>query len=460
VKKETEKEYKCSTALMVGGLGELEEKFAELEQAIYLNRLEEAEQLITELSSIADLTVAQATGLAFAEAELSYWRVYYDEAEEHFKAALYNSERRLKDPFCIARAYYGLGRVERKRGHHDRAIDLLETARQRLKGLTETKAQFLDALIRFNLGVLNQKIGLMAQSEELLKKAVEDLQSIEGGRFYGLTLNSLGIVTMLLGKYQEALSLFLKATDIFSEQAILEDLAWSRYNTAFVLTCLKRHKEAKSILLDCLELDRRLGDPVREARSLELLAEIALALKAPDEAVQLSRQAVELAELSRNDYAIAGALLVWGRSLATLDRTKAIEVLNRAMELAEAHDEKREMIGANIYLAEVMLGMNRVKTGQYLSAAEKLLAQCPDKYLESQARAIKKKLEQNPVEVSDDTFLIHKNRLPTWRTAKRSLEVFLLKSALEQTNYSGNETAKLLKISKATVSEKRDLYKI
>jgi len=445
---------------MVADLGRLEDKFFQLEQALYLNRLDEAEQLLSEIESLEDLSVPQATALALAKAEYSYWRVRYEEAQEHFEGAFYLSKARLNAPFLMARAYYGLARVERKRSHYEAAIELLNKASDKLRGLTGAKVKYLDALIRLNFGIIEDYLGNSTQAEQLLSKVVRDLKAIEGGRFYGIALNSLGITLVDQGRYEEALSLCMKATDIFSQNAILEDLAHSRYHTAFVLIRLKRYQEAEKILLDCLELDRRLGDPARESLSLGLLAELSLERGDYLQSLRLAEQSVEIGELSHNNYVLAEALIALGRALAFQDRTGAITALQRALEIATAEGEKREQIQAYVYLADITSGMDRFQANQYLESAVKLLEVCPDKHMESEVENVRKKFDHNPIEISDDKLTIYRDRLPNWRTAKRSVEIFLLKTALKRTNYSGTETARLLKISKATVTEKRCLYKI
>jgi len=448
------------SAWMVDDLGRLEGKFFQLEQALYLNRLDEAEELLSEIGLMKGLSIHQMVALAFARAEYSYWRVCYGEAQEHFEGALYLSKAGLNDPFLMARAYYGLARIERKRAHYEAAIELLNQASDKLRGLTGSKVKYLDALIRFNRGVIQEYLGDLTQAEQTLSKAVKDLKAIEGGRFYGIALNSLGITLLHLGRYEEVLSLCMKATDIFSQHAILDDLAHSRYHSAFALVRLRRYQEAERILLDCLELDRRLGDPARESLSLGLLAELSLERGDYLQALQLAKQSVEIGELSQNNYVLAEALIALGRALAFQDRTGAITTLQRALEIATAEGEKRQQIEAYIYLADITSGMDRVQANQYLEAGVKLLEVCPVKYIEPEVENVRKKFAQNPIEIDEDKLTIYRNRLPSWKTAKRSVEMFLLKSALKQTNYSGTETARLLKISKATVTEKRCLYKI
>jgi len=446
---------------MVEDSGAFAPQFEAIEESLYLNRLDEAEHLLQELSANrAGMTVSQVTELVFAEAEYCYWRVRYEEAERHLQAALYMSEQMLNDPFCIARAYYGLARVERKRGNHSGAEELLNKAHQLLRGLTGHKARYLKSLIDFNLGVICEMLGELDRSEAILRKAVKELQTVESGRFYGLALNSLGGTVLCLGRCEEALSLFTKATEIFNEQAILEDLTHSRINIGFALIRLKRYREAEEILTDCLELSRRLSNPGRESYVLGLLAEIYLEKNDILQTTRYAEQAVEVAELSQNSYVISGGLVILGRCLAEQDRTRAIEVLHRAIELATESGGKRDQIEAYLYLADIMINTDRRKAREYFDAAAKLLTEYPDRHFIAQAEAIKKKLDANPVEVDEDTFVIHRKKLPTWRAAKRSLEMFLLKTALKETNYSGTETAKLLKISKATVTEKRVLYKI
>jgi len=444
---------------LISELGELENRFLRLEQALYINHLDEAEQLLSELGRVKDLSIPQATALAFGRGEYNYWRGRADEAEDYFKGALFLSKTWLEDPFCVARARYGLARIESKRGHYDAAVELLNLASQSLKKLTGPKVKYLDALIRFELGVVRDRLGDLERSEEILSKAVKDLRSVEGGRFYGLALNSLGSTLLHLGKNEEALSNFTKAAEIFSKHSISDELAEAQYNSAIALIRLRRFQEAERLLLDRLEQDKRLANSAREARSLALLTE--LYQEAGDElkAARYGEQAVEVAEASKNDLILARALVAWGKTLASMDRTKTINVLQRAIKLAAAQGEKREQIEAYIHLAGLTSVMDRNQARQHLEEATKLLEECPDKYLSSRAEEIKAKLMQNPIERTEDKLIIYKSMLPTWKTAKRSLEIFLLKSALEQVNYSGTEAARLLKISKATVTEKRKLYK-
>ncbi|HZS46509.1 MAG TPA: hypothetical protein VFC63_15645, partial [Blastocatellia bacterium] len=115
---------------------------------------------------------------------------------------------------------------------------------------------------------------------------------------------------------------------------------------------------------------------------------------------------------------------------------------------------------ALIYLADTYHGFDPVKGPQQIEAATLLLNQHNDAALSAALQRVSQKYQTGRIWREGTKLIFDSNLLPNWYEAKRSLEVFLLKSALDQAGQNLTEAGKLLGISKVHVHDKRKQYQI
>jgi transcriptional regulator with GAF, ATPase, and Fis domain len=86
-----------------------------------------------------------------------------------------------------------------------------------------------------------------------------------------------------------------------------------------------------------------------------------------------------------------------------------------------------------------------------LTRASELLNQVEDAFLGDEFNRISAKYEEQIVFTDDNRLVFDGNQLPRWQEAKRTLEGFLLRNALRQTNNSLTRAARKLGVSKVHV---------
>jgi len=435
------------------------DQFAKLEEALYLGRLDEAEQLIKELPKDGLSSKAIAVR-ALLVGDYKYQRGQYGEAETEFQAARYLFiSPYAADSFGEARTWLGSSLVARRRNDFQQAIDLARKALE-ITGAHPRKEKFtcLNAIALFNLGGLLELQGDLKGAEESLSAAVKTLRDVEGLRYYALALNSLSLVQIYRGKYKAAISTLKATEELAQSETILDEVLWLRYNNALALMRLKKYQEARAALTELLDVVRKSANDPREPLILQLLGEIAFEQKNFGDAMSNIDTSLELASSWGNDYLLCEGLVLKGRLLAKRNQHNAQNYLQRAYQIASSMNDGRHQAEAALLLASIISLSNPDKAMQYLSTGSSLVKFHPDIRLIEMQRQVEKELKGANIIVDENQFLIRTSNLPTWRDAKHAVEMFLLRAALNQTDHSVTKSAKLLKVSKATVTEKRKEY--
>jgi transcriptional regulator with GAF, ATPase, and Fis domain len=140
--------------------------------------------------------------------------------------------------------------------------------------------------------------------------------------------------------------------------------------------------------------------------------------------------------------------------LAEREFTEATEALATAAEFARAvvgAPARRLELEATIYLAEAFHNVDTRAGRTELLRASELLNSVEDAFLGDEFNRVSAKYEEQIVFTDDNRLVFDGNQLPRWQEAKRTLEGFLLRNALRQTNNSLTRAARKLGVSKVHV---------
>ncbi|HXG91394.1 MAG TPA: hypothetical protein VNN73_03375 [Blastocatellia bacterium] len=422
------------------------------EVAIYFDRLDDAAALLEQVAPrIVDIHIAARFSLT--KGWLALWRNEDAEADTRLKAA-YHFYSFQNDSFGITRSLLYLVKLARHRGQLDDATAKLEAALAGLKGRTSKRSEFLRGQIAAEQAAVAMDRGDIEQATECYADAQRLLRGTEKGRFYARSLLGMADLKCALGEFQESLEIYKEANTIFERYFIRRDMAGGQLKLAQALIRLKRFERAEKLAEESRELST--GDPEGESAALSVLAIIALSRNELDEAVRRAATAIERADQSKSEPARARARIAMGHvRLAEREFKQATEVLSEASEIARnltpSSDNQRLELEAVIYLAEAFHNIDTRAGRNELSRASELLNHIEDAWLGDEFNRVSAKYEEQIVFTDDNRLVFDGNQLPRWQEAKRTLEGFLLRNALRQTNNSLTRAARKLGVSKVHV---------
>jgi tetratricopeptide (TPR) repeat protein len=426
----------------------------------YFNRLDEADEFLKQLRP-RELSVPEAARHALVRGEWHYWRFEYEAAESQF----HNAERMygyMEDEYGVAKAFYNLGRLQRREAQLELAQNSLQKALELMTDHRGEKKDYLKALIDFNLGVCAHQVGQLDKATDLYSSAMVTLNKLEHGMYYGLALSSYGMVLMRKGLYEESLSMLQEAIRIFEGLAVFEPLGGAMNNMAHTLIRLRRFEEAEKLLQESLELCQRSGHASDVSIVLETFAELSLQLSDLRKAEKCATEAIKQADLSQNDFVKAEALIALGRvALKRSDFFAAAKPLNEALEIAKKLDNKVLLTTVLIYLAEAEFYNRPIIAKERLNQSRQILEDHPHIWLAQEVERISQRASGDRIRITADNWLmINGSLLPNWYATKEAVETFLVKNALLQSGGNLTKAGLIIGISKVHVRDKKMEYEL
>lgn len=422
------------------------------EVAMYFGRLHDSYLLLEQvMKRISDIDVAARFSLA--KGQLALLMESEEEAQTLLQSAyyfyLFNEE-----PYGISRSLIALAKVARKRGEFEDAGVKLSLAKEQLEGRNNKKAEFLRGLICSEQGTLFTEKGEAEQAASSLEEAARILKTFERGRFYGQALVGMADLKYALGEHQDSLEIYKEANTVFERYDLKQERAESQLKLAIALIRLKRYERAEKMAADSRDIQS--GNPAGESFALTVLSYLALQQNELEDAAGYASKALELADQSSSVEARTRARVVSGQvNLALREFKAATDILHEAIELA--HNAKPS---AKIRLAELeaTLGLaeayhhtdTRAGRAELVRASE-LINTLEDAWLGDEFNRVSLKYEEQIQFTDDNRLVFDGTQLPRWHEAKRTLEGFLLRNALRQTNNSLTRAARKLGVSKVHV---------
>ncbi|HWO01215.1 MAG TPA: hypothetical protein VNS63_18290, partial [Blastocatellia bacterium] len=249
-----------------------------------------------------------------------------------------------------------------------------------------------------------------------------------------------------------------EANTVFERYDLKSEVARCHLKLAQALTRLKRFERAEKLAEESRSLRR--GDPAGESAALSALVLTALHQNELAEAGTRAGSAVELADQCSSSpdcvQARVRARIALGQvRLAERDFKQGAEVLSEAADLARKSNGssaiRRLELEALIYLAEAFHSTDTRAGRVELTRVSELLNNIEDAWLGEEFNRVSAKYEEQIVFTDDNRLVFDGNQLPRWQEAKKTLEGFLLRNALRQTNNSLTRAARKLGVSKVHV---------
>ncbi len=421
------------------------------EVAMYFDRLDEAASLLEQVGPrIADIKVAARFSLT--KGRLSLWRGDNEQAETQLQSA-YHFYLFLKDSFGLSRALLNLGRFARRLGKTEDAAAKLEDAQNGIKGRTSKRTEYLRGIISTEQAGVAVDRGEIEHATDLYAEATRLLKNCERGRLYARALIGMADLKCALGDFQDSLEIYKEADTVLERYDLRKDLAESQLKLARALIRLTRFERAEKLAQESRGLSR--GDPAGESDALSVLALVALHQNELESSSERARAAVGLSDQSSSMEVRARARLALGhQKLAEREFKEATEAFGEAAEFARASvgsSARRLELEATVYLAETFHHVDTRAGRAELLRVSELLNHIEDAWLGDEFNRVSAKYEEQIVFTDDNRLVFDGNQLPRWQEAKRTLEGFLLRNALRQTNNSLTRAARKLGVSKVHV---------
>ena len=416
---------------------------------MYFDRLEDAAALLEEVAPrIEDIAVAARFSLT--KGRLALWRGDSQQTETQLQSA-YHFYLFLNDSFGITRALLNLARFARRRGEIDEAAAKLELAQNGIKGRTSKRTEYLRGIISTEQAAADR--GEIEQATEMYLEAMRLLKNHEKGRFYARALVGMADLKCALGDFQDSLEIYKEAVTVLERYDLRREIAESKLKLARALVRLQRFERAEKLAEDSRELRR--GDPTGESDATAVLVLIALHRNELEGTSERARTAVEQSDQSSSTETRVRARIALGLvKLAEREFKEATEALSEAAELSRGSvgsSHRRLELEATVYLAEAFHSVDTRAGRTELLRASELLNQVEDAFLGDEFNRVSAKYEEQIVFTDDNRLVFDGNQLPRWQEAKRTLEGFLLRNALRQTNNSLTRAARKLGVSKVHV---------
>jgi signal transduction histidine kinase/FixJ family two-component response regulator/predicted negative regulator of RcsB-dependent stress response len=262
------------------------------------------------------------SGQKVAEGFLSGCIALFEQLKDKSRAA----EARIELAYC----YYREGLFDLARTTLTSALRDLGPQDDHIKGV---------ALIR--LAIIERHSGRLRDALALLKQAATLIASGDSwgkGRFhleFATTLKNLGIAENNNDYLEQALEHYPKALDHFQAVGNQRYAAIVENNQGFLLSSLKRFRDAEKHLDCARKLFDSLGDVVRRAQVDETIAQLYLSSGKYESAQNSIKSAVDTLDNSGEDALLAESLTTHGQILIKLGhRHEAKPILERAQRVA------------------------------------------------------------------------------------------------------------------------------
>jgi tetratricopeptide (TPR) repeat protein/transcriptional regulator with XRE-family HTH domain len=253
-------------------------------------------------------------------------------------------------------------------GHYPEAI-LINTSARLAAGQQGDRAA--DAAALNSLAVIDLQQGRFQQAAERFLEARDLFRRAGDRRGEAMALGNLGAIHGELGRYQEAIGFFEQALNAHREIGARASEAITLGNLGYLMVLQGRYQQAGEHLQECLDVCRETGDARQECFALASLGEIAFLRGDYDQADDLLRQALRLSRAPGYRHREAMALTKVGELRRREGRLEAAAgQLREALAISrELGDRGGEAIALN-RLGEVQLatGQPGDARDQYASA--------------------------------------------------------------------------------------------
>ncbi len=279
----------------------LQAMFHELHSELLLSRgsFEDAERVANEGLPLCDGDEAgqrQRAQLLVRVGLVQLTTGHYDEARDTFEQVLTLAQA-IDDARLTADALNRLGEVAGRSTRYQEAVDYFTRALDIDRDLGD---RFATGRKLANLGIAYSAIGLYHRAERYLRKALELHEAVGHPAEFNDVIVHLGEVVASLGHLDSARSLLLDAARVAVTRGDVRTELRARVRLALALVDHGNDDDdlasAKLIAEQVLATSRTHGLRTARRRALSVLSKLAERAQAPQHAIELEREAVELVE--------------------------------------------------------------------------------------------------------------------------------------------------------------------
>lgn len=261
----------------------------------------------------------------------------YREGLEYARRML-RSAQRHHSVEAEARAYMGIGRMQRELGQLAQAEVSLQQARD-LAARDELGE--LEAEARLHLAKVRQLQGRHLEALQELQLAREEHESYDDKLKLARVLTSIGDIYRVLGSSRESLTYYTRALSLEQGRGSLLGQAILKDKLALALLDQNKAADALASAEESLSLRERLNDVVGQARSHTVIGAIMSRLGRHEPALASYERARELQELTQNPRGQGIALIHLGDAARSLRQPQAAaEQYGHALNLARRDQDQ------------------------------------------------------------------------------------------------------------------------
>jgi tetratricopeptide (TPR) repeat protein len=406
----------------------LDEVLLRAEVALYLDRLDEAEEFLASFPNESRLPLDDPSEIGSAarrallvEAGVQYARGRFD-ATLDLASRARAAARNASDGILELRSAYDQGRAARRLGRDEEAAVHLAHALSLADALGN---EYFAGLIAFNRAqVANDQAVSPEITLDLTMRAISLLERSERLRFHALCQNFYGGLLADLGRIEEALALCESAEATASRLGLLEDTLRAANNRARALLSLKRYEEAIESLTKLVDWERVTGSGFTEYNALSLLAIAHYAVGRYDESRRCAEAALQVAKLALVERDVFDAELLLHRVLTRLapDRRSEIAKMRALRERAERSGTDIQRLAAAVFLSQLVVEDNPFEARQLCTAARKLPIFPASGWLKLELERVEHDLDNSPVTIdANGRFVIDLTK--GWPNRRRVMDV-------------------------------------
>ncbi|NIM13675.1 MAG: tetratricopeptide repeat protein, partial [Candidatus Aminicenantes bacterium] len=199
-------------------------------------------------------------------------------------------------PYDTAYAYWELGRVLRKGGAAEAAIQPIDEAQRQFQHLAsqgDDDAARMASLSSEEKGHCLLDLGRYEEAASAYSEVVTRAQELKDDREVAVAKGQLGTVRMMQGSYDEAIKAYEEAREIFETLGEPETVAVYLYQTGMVYERARRFEAAEQAYRQALAIRVQQNLTADEAASLNQLGILYDKMGRSEEAVIFSRQAAD-----------------------------------------------------------------------------------------------------------------------------------------------------------------------
>jgi CHAT domain-containing protein/tetratricopeptide (TPR) repeat protein len=264
-------------------------------------------------------------------------------AQSNYKHALICGER-SHDRSVTAAAYENLGSILRREGRAEEALDSLELARDRWKGLNAMK----EAETLISMGGVFLVEGAWMQARAKYHEAFAVAESGADPRNKALALQGMGDIYLKTNEPELALRMYRDALVIQQQEGLLNDMPNSLNGLAAALLNEKRPLDALATFQKALKIFEKQKDQRGQARVLTNLGWTYARLHHDKDAQISYEHALKLAK-NLDSWTVAGAML--GLARLEEDRGDPIAAQRQAEAAVKCVEELRAAAGTGFRIS-------------------------------------------------------------------------------------------------------------